>query len=149
MTRRPARSAARGPAEARGPKTGQGGTAAEAGPLAVDLALLADFFGTGPAWSDGVAGRHRFRVDAPAGGWLELYVAPAERLVSLRVADGAVHAIHVDLTLEAVEAVAVRRAADQEPWLAIACGRGAGETPCTVSVALRPDILIVLGYGRR
>ncbi len=150
MTRRPRGTAARGAAGAKGAKKGPPATpAGEAGPLAVDLATLAGFFGAGPAWSDSKAGRHRFRVDAPAGGWLEFYVAPAERLVSLRVADGAVHAIHVDLTLDAVEAIAVRRAGDQEPWLEVACGRDPGATPCEVSLTLRPDILVVLRYGRR
>ncbi len=149
MTRRP-QGAARGAVGAKGAKTGPAATtAAEAGPLAVDLAVLAGFFGAGPAWSDNAAGRHRFRIDAPAGGWLEFYVAPAERLVSLRVADGAVHAIHVDLTLDAVEAIVVGRRGDQESWLEVTCGRGPGETPCGVSVTLRPDILVVLGYGRR
>ncbi len=126
---------------------GADGGAAAGDRLRLDLDVLADFFGTGPAWSDPATGRYRFRVDAPAGGWLEYYVAPAERLVSLRVADGAVHALHVDLTLEAVDVISVRRGCDGEPWLETACGRGA--TPCTVSVTLRPDILVVLGYGRR
>ncbi len=118
-------------------------------PIPIDLEALARFFGAGPAWSDRATGRYRFRVDAPAGGWLECYVAPAERLVSVRVADGAVHALHVDLTLDEVDDISLRRGGDGEPWLDIACGRGPAATPCTVSVTLRPDILVVLAYGRR
>jgi hypothetical protein len=120
-----------------------------AGVLEVDLEAVARFFGAGPAWSDPAEARYRFRVDAPAGGWLELYVAPRERLVSLRLADGAVTSLHVDLTLERVEALGVRERGAGEPWLEVACGHQGGGTPCTVSIALRPDVLVVLGYGSR
>jgi hypothetical protein len=127
-----------------------GAPAAEASPLALDVALLERFFGTGPAWSDRTGGRYRFRVDAAGGGWLELFAAPAERLVSLRVADGGVTSLHVDMTIEGVEAVGLREDAERGArWLEIVAGPGRGETPCTVSITIRPDILVVLGYGRR
>lgn len=116
--------------------------------LVLDLDLVTGFFGHEPAWADPAAGRFRYRVDAPAGGWLELFFAPAERLVSIRVADGAVTALHVDLTLERVDAIGLREGQDGVRWLEIACGRGKGQTPCTVSLTLRPDVLVVLGYGR-
>jgi hypothetical protein len=122
----------------------------EASTLALDVTLLERFFGTGPAWSDRAAGRHRFRVDAAGGGWLELFAAPPERLVSLRVADGGVTSLHVDMTLEGVEAVGLREDAERGArWLEIVAGSGRGQTPCTVSITIRPDILVVVGYGRR
>lgn len=127
---------------------GAGAAVAEPGPLALDLDVVSGFFGHAPAWADPAAGRFRYRVDAPAGGWLELFLAPAERLASIRVADGAVTSLHVDLTLEQVARIGLREAQDGVRWLEIACGRGRGETPCTVSITLRPDVLVVLGYGR-
>lgn len=149
--RPPSGGGARTPAgsrRARHEAPGEAGPA-EPRPLEVDLDALSRFFGAAPAWSDPAAGRYRFRIDVPAGGWLELYVAPKERLVSLRVADGAVTSLHVDMTLDAVEAVGVLARGEGEPWLEVACGRETGGTPCTVSITLRPDVLVVLGYGRR
>lgn len=125
-----------------------GPAVAEADAFALDLALVSGFFGQGPAWSDPAAGRFRYRVDAAGGGWLELFLSPRERLASIRVADGAVTSLHVDLTLEGVEQVGLREGPDAVQWLEVACGRGPSATPCTVSVTLRPDILVVLGYGR-
>jgi hypothetical protein len=121
---------------------------AERGPLAVDLDLVSRFFGHAPAWADPAAGRFRYRIDSAAGGWLELFLAPAERLVSIRVADGAVTSLHVDLTLVGVDGVGLREGQDGVRWLEIACGRAPGATPCTVSITLKPDVLVVLGYGR-
>lgn len=121
-----------------------------AGAPGVSVEVVERFFGTGPAWADRAAGRYRFRVDAPGGGWLELYVAPAERLVSLRVADGSVTSLHVDATLDGVESIGLREDPEHGGrWLEIVAGRGPAETPCTVSITIRPDILVVLGYGRR
>lgn len=125
-----------------------GAAVADQGSLALDLGVVTGFFGHAPAWADAAAGRFRYRVDAAAGGWLELFLAPAERLVSIRVADGAVTSLHVDMTLERVERVGLREAQDGIRWLEIACGREEGGTPCKVSITLKPDVLVVLGYGR-
>jgi hypothetical protein len=114
----------------------------------LDLDLVTRFFGTAPVWADPVAGRFRYRADAPGGGWLEFFVAPAARLVSLRVADGAVTSLHVDMTLEGIEAIATRAGDGGTRWLEVTSGRGPDATPLTVSITLRPDILVVLGYGR-
>ncbi|HEX7127210.1 MAG TPA: hypothetical protein VF406_15735 [Thermodesulfobacteriota bacterium] len=122
---------------------------AERDAFALDLDLVSGFFGHGPAWSDPAAQRYRYRVDAAGGGWLELFLSPRERLASIRVADGAVTSLHVDLTLDGVEQVGLREGPDAVTWLEVACGRGPKATPCTVSITLRPDILVVLGYGRR
>lgn len=121
---------------------------AEEASFALDLDLVTGFFGHAPAWADHGAGRFRYRVDVPAGGWLELFLAPGERLASIRVADGAVTSLHVDMTLERVERVGIREGQDGVRWLEIACGSGRNATPCTVSITLKPDILVVLGYGR-
>ncbi len=117
--------------------------------FALDLDVVSRFFGQGPAWSDAAAGRFRYRVDAAAGGWLEVFLSPRERLASIRVADGAVTSLHVDLTLEGVDQVGLREGPDAAQWLEVTCGSGPSATPCTVSITLRPNILVVLGYGRR